>query len=351
MRLADTVLPDSLSGEELAEALRALRGSVLRQEIYAVDGTTSQDRPYRVTERNYTLELLQPRAGNRHAVFFVHARETLDFAYERAHYLIESAGGVVERADPRVTHDVVLAVDPFGNLLRRATVGYGRRYPAADVDPRLDPTTQAVVTAEQQRLHVTVTELGYTNSIDTSEAYRAPLACESRTFELVHVQPAASDPGVTNLFGFAELAAAVQAAGDGGHDLPYEDVDAAGASTPVPYRRLLEHSRTLFSRDDLTGPLQLGWLDPLALRYERYRLALTPGLLGACTATACLTQSRSSRSADTCAAASRPSTGGFRAGDGSTRRTPRSCRPRNWRTPARTSSCRIASTTSSATAR
>src|SRR6185295_6785484 len=37
--LDDTVLPDGLTLDEEREACRALRGSMLRQEIYALDGT------------------------------------------------------------------------------------------------------------------------------------------------------------------------------------------------------------------------------------------------------------------------------------------------------------------------
>ena len=37
------------------------------------------------------------------------------------------------RADPRITHDLVLAIDDYGNPLRSASAAYGRRFP----DPAL----------------------------------------------------------------------------------------------------------------------------------------------------------------------------------------------------------------------
>lgn len=40
------------------DALRALRGRILRTELYAVDGTTRADRPYTVTERAYDVRLV-----------------------------------------------------------------------------------------------------------------------------------------------------------------------------------------------------------------------------------------------------------------------------------------------------
>ena len=133
--LEDTILPDTiflsdgtrvpftLSAEEEREACRALKGSILRQEIYALDGTDKEDRPYSVSERNYTIELLQMQGPNKHAVFFTHPRETIDFHYERV--LLEITGQKL--ADPRVSHKITLEVDKFGNVLRSVAIGYPRR--------------------------------------------------------------------------------------------------------------------------------------------------------------------------------------------------------------------------------
>src|SRR5437867_4270176 len=134
MRLADTILPTAIrladgrrvgytaSPEEAREACRALRGAILRREIYAQDGTDAADRPYSIAESNYTIEVLQPQGANRYAVFFTHARETVDFRYERKLY--DVAGRTL--ADPRVSHSVTLDVDAFGNALRTAAIVYGR---------------------------------------------------------------------------------------------------------------------------------------------------------------------------------------------------------------------------------
>ena len=40
MLLPDTILPNDLTLVERREATRALKGSVLRQEVYAIDGTS-----------------------------------------------------------------------------------------------------------------------------------------------------------------------------------------------------------------------------------------------------------------------------------------------------------------------
>ena len=95
MLLPDSVLPATIklsddstpaynmTGEETREACRALRGSILRQEVYANDGSEAAGRPYTVSERNYTIEVYQPKGRNKYAVFLTHARETIDFHYER----------------------------------------------------------------------------------------------------------------------------------------------------------------------------------------------------------------------------------------------------------------------------
>ena len=294
MLLDDTALPTTLrlpdgtrqsfmlSAYEAQEACRSLKGSILRQEIYAQDGTEAQDRPYSVSEYNYTIELLQPHGINRHAVFYTHARETIDFHYERALFTVENQ----QVADPRVTHTMVLAADLFGNVTQSVAIAYGRRY--ADPDPRLSSDD---VLKQQKTLYI-YTENHYTNAIPVnqdpaslllSDAYRVPLLCDTCTYELIQV---ASDanlpqvvPQVTNRLSFATLSGMVQTASDGHHELYYEDIDATGATTEGTWRRPLEHSRSLYRRNDLSSALPLGVLESMAVPFESYRLAFTPGLI------------------------------------------------------------------------
>ncbi|MDT7808809.1 MAG: hypothetical protein QOJ70_2622 [Acidobacteriota bacterium] len=283
MRLDDTVLPGSvklkdgsrvprtLSADETAEAHRALKGSVLRTEVYALDNIEESDRPYSVSERNYTIELLQPRDANQHAVFLVHPREAVEFHYERKLY--DAANGKL--ADPRVSHSMTLAVDGFGNVLRTVAIAYGRR--REDADPLLTTADKQ----KQSHALITCSDYGYTNGVEEPDAYRTPLLCESRTYELYNVAPTASHQDVTNLFNFDEIAAVMQTAGDGQHDVQYENHDASAIPQGAPRRRLIECERSIFRSDDLTGPLALGTLESLALGFNIYRLAFTPGLIAA----------------------------------------------------------------------
>ena len=71
--------------EEEHEACRHLKGAMLRKEVYADDARPGASveqiqcarPPYTVTEQNFTVLALQPRAANRHAVFFTHACEVI----------------------------------------------------------------------------------------------------------------------------------------------------------------------------------------------------------------------------------------------------------------------------------
>src|SRR4029453_7737663 len=89
--LPDTTLPAGLTPDEEREACRALKGSMLRHEVYADDAGPDADAdrvrrsraPYTVTEQTFTVRAVQPRGANRHAVFHVHPCEALTHHYER----------------------------------------------------------------------------------------------------------------------------------------------------------------------------------------------------------------------------------------------------------------------------
>ncbi len=270
MALGEPPLPEGLAADEERAACRALRGSVLRREVYAVDGTWSEDRPYVVEERSYMLRLVQRRAGHRPPVFLSHPREALVFEYER-HFV--DVGGV-RRADPRVAHSLTLDADDFGNPLTTASVAYGRR--TSDPDPVLTDEDRR----EQGRTRVTFTASAFTNSVDLADAYRPPAPHETRVFELHNAGPCATISGITNLFRPDELRGLIAAASDGSHDLLYQDVEGSGIDrgSAAPFRRLIDHVRVTYRRNDLASALPAGSLESLALPFDTRRLALTPSL-------------------------------------------------------------------------
>ncbi|MDH5496076.1 MAG: hypothetical protein OEY12_01355 [Nitrospira sp.] len=251
--LDDTVLPLGLTLEEEREACRSLKGAMLRQEVYALDGTEKEAHPYVVTEQNFTIRMLQPEGTNRYAVFFTHAREALTYQYER------------NPDDPRVGHALTLEVDEFGNVIKSAAVGYGRRRP--------DSTLSAEDQAKQAQILITYSENTFTNTIELDDAYRTPLPAEMRSYELTGLEL----PTDQNRFSLDD----VREAGTNSISLPYEEEPSAGQQ-----RRLIEHVRTLYRPNDLglsqnnpVSLLALGRVESLALSGEAYKLALTPGLI------------------------------------------------------------------------
>ncbi|MGI5241939.1 SpvB/TcaC N-terminal domain-containing protein [Dactylosporangium sp. CA-139066] len=245
--LPDAVLPDGLSLDEEREARRALRGSMLRQEVYGEDGSPVAAVPYTVTEQRFTVRLVRPRGANRHAVFLTHPREALTHHHDR------------DADDPRVEHTLTLEVDEFGNVLKRAVAAYGRR-PAAAGLAALDPPDRA----RQTTTLVTYTEHRFTNAVATPDTYRTPAEAESTVYELTGFTPTGPD----GRFRAADLLGAAPV------EVPFEAEPAAG-----PCRRRVEHLRTVYRRDDLAGLLPLGTQETLALAGDTYKLAFTPGLL------------------------------------------------------------------------
>jgi RHS repeat-associated protein len=237
--------PSSMSPQERREAQRACKGITLRQEVYGLDDIAGVSTvPYSASEHSYFIQQLQPLDGNPYAAFLITESESITYSYER------------NSKDPRVTQTLNTAFDGYGNILESASVAYPRQPGVLGLPPR--------VQAEQQKLLITYAVAGYSNDSIAPAAYRLRNLCETSSFELTGVLPSAS------------------------YFTPAEIHEAFAACTPLAFegtpngsaqKRLLKHTRTLFLREDLTGPLPLGQMSPLGLAYESYRLAYTASLL------------------------------------------------------------------------
>ncbi|HCU51747.1 MAG TPA: hypothetical protein DGG94_18435, partial [Micromonosporaceae bacterium] len=241
MSQRNSVLPTGLSAAEERDATRALRGTPLRQEVYALDGSAKEPLPFHVVEHRFAVRRLQPR------VYLPHPCETVVSQHERTLYEVNGQ----QVPDPRVTQELILDVDDWGNVLRSASIGYGRQHPGAGGDSRLPSWAAQALRVDQTRRHIVVTVHGYTNFIDTPSGYRAPVRYQSRGFELSSThQPAG----------------------------PLLTADELQAMDVPESRKLLGHQLTLLRGNDLSGPLGAGVQESLSLPYETYALALTPGL-------------------------------------------------------------------------
>ncbi|HEV7235491.1 MAG TPA: RHS repeat-associated core domain-containing protein, partial [Ktedonobacteraceae bacterium] len=196
-----------------------------------------------MTQHNYEVNILQPMEEQRHAVFLSHEKETLVFNFER------------NPLDPRIHHTINILMDDFGNILETVSLAYGRKAPDSLLPTDADR-------AQQTNPYFTYLVNAYTTLIDAND-YRLPVLCDTQTWELN-----APAPSKTFYMG-AELKACFDAAA----------VKLYEQSTAVNEKRKIKQSRTLFLKNDLSGPMPLGKLDTRALSYENYQLAFTPTLL------------------------------------------------------------------------
>ena len=95
--------------------------------------------------------------------------------------------------------------------------------------------------------------------------YRIGVPLETRSYELTGLAPAADA-----LLSFD----AVLAAANGAAAIPYE-----AAPDGSVQKRLLAQARSIYSRDNLSGPLPFGQVESLALPWNGYAKAFTPALL------------------------------------------------------------------------
>lgn len=250
--LPDAVLTDHtgapLQNEAPAiyrEAARACKSMLLRQEVYAPDGTDKAAFPYTVTENNCHIRMMQPATTNRPAVFMVTESESMQYSYER------------EPADPRITHSLILQRDEYGNSLQTASVVYGRS--------NADTSLPAEISAEQTTGHVLINECRYTNDINTAGDYRLRVMAESLTYETKGLLP---DGRYYTVEGLNDQLSGMAV-------LSYHENVAAGQRA----MRLMAQQRTLFARDATGSPLPLYQLHARGLVYEKYNLVFTGALL------------------------------------------------------------------------
>lgn len=246
-----------LSHTEWREAFRACKGMTLRQEIFALDapatGATTdelkkQGSPFSVATHNCHIELLQPRHGNRFAVFIVKESEAVTYHYER------------NTSDPRIAHTLNIRFDELGNVLESASVVYPRKIN--------DPSLPADIQLKQQTGYITCSEVKLTNDVITPHEYCLRKGAETKSWELKGIAK------ITPLYTPADFADILNTS----QLIAYQELDFV----PPPgttSRRLLEHTRSLFYKNDLAGPLPLYTIEVPAISYESYQLAYTPDML------------------------------------------------------------------------
>ena len=166
--LDDTVLPAGLTRGRRARGLPRAQGlDAAPGGLRARRHGARQQHPYTVTEQNFTIRRAAARGGQP-------PRACSSPTPARPSATTTSA----IPADPRVSHALTLEVDDFGNVLKSAAIGYGRRQP--------DPALSRGRSGQAERdFCITYTENGFTNrdrrwTTPTARRCRA----RARTYEL-----------------------------------------------------------------------------------------------------------------------------------------------------------------------
>lgn len=139
--IAETV---SRTGDPLQfrHALRSLRGSVLRTELYALDGSPNSDKPYTVTESLHDvreIEAADPGAENRLRIFFPFQIATRTTQWERG-------------SDPMTQCSFTMAYDEYGLPQSQQAVAVPRgRDPLVNRDAAGEPYLSTYSTPEYAR--------------------------------------------------------------------------------------------------------------------------------------------------------------------------------------------------------
>ncbi|WP_292294519.1 toxin TcdB middle/C-terminal domain-containing protein, partial [Marivita sp.] len=267
----DGTLPDDLTDEEARQASRALRGAVLREEVYALDGSDREHLPYSVAERRQEVRRLQPMGRNQSAVFLAFDVESLVFSYDRQIVHVDGdrlvdadRPGAVPRLDPRISHSLALEHDRFGTALKSVQIGYPRRF--------TDPGAPEDVRIAQADTKIVLNETDVTNELDDSDARRTPATWQSTSYELTGYRPSGK-------YGFFRRKDFVRQ-GQGARPEIVRDADISFEMAPEDgrTRRLLARQRTLFRRDDLDGPLPVAVQGARGLVHEGFALATTDSI-------------------------------------------------------------------------
>ncbi|KAF2210000.1 hypothetical protein CERZMDRAFT_7770, partial [Cercospora zeae-maydis SCOH1-5] len=150
-----------LTVEETRQAIYALRGTILRQEISADLSGSHRSIPFTITDRCSNVKVLQRHfKADIPIVAFVGNRESIVTTLEQQH-----------RIAARVAHDVVIKRDQYGRAIEEAQIHYARR----DTDGDLSTVDQKI----QSTTSIRYSKTTFTNSVDVpGRAYRLPKPLE-----------------------------------------------------------------------------------------------------------------------------------------------------------------------------
>lgn len=248
-RLTEAVFQEQLDfyGKTFEDGFRTLAGQTLRQEIFAVSREGQRaEHPFQVTQNTYRIRQLQPARGDDDACYDFYLSEALVHEYEQ------------DPHDPRVTHNLTLDVDGYGNATSGCAVAYPRRDAIADA---LD---------EQRRQYISVSTDEFIN-IDEPHRLETGIPIESKAYEMAWPQ---TESG--SLLAYDTVRTGVTAA--------LADVrqvhEPLPADTETHRARLIQWQRLFYWNDAHTTVLPPGDVGPKTLLHHQESACFTNDLVG-----------------------------------------------------------------------
>lgn len=250
-KLPDIIFPKGIPSEEIRESARAMKGVMLRQEIYALDETDKAEHPYTVTESSFKIQRLQEKGANKHGVFFTTQEESLVYHYER------------EATDPRVAQTANLEIDEYGNVIHAASIVYPRR--GAGHPP------------EQQERFITSQQTVLKHIAQELDNLRLNVPIESKAYRW-------SIPDDLNeRLSIETLRLAIlegkKIKANGNEELVIEALIQADFNASIFQKRLLNHTQITYYDEDLNVEKSFRDINVLAIPFQTYTLAYTPAIL------------------------------------------------------------------------
>lgn len=225
-----SAIPKDLDKSHVYDAYRALKGRLLRTEVYGIDQSSASDKPYTVFESSYdVMEVKKAKNAEKPPIVLVRTRESVTAHHER------------QTADVRVDHELVLETNLYGDITKILHLRYGKE---------TSVLSKTETRAAQEKHHITYTESLYTNAIaDEPDDYYKPLPASKRVF-YIECPPTAQTFDVEKF-----RSKGIQA---------MEGTVSTGPQTKTYYR----------SRD-LTHRLEFGTLESFSVLDREFQLAMT----------------------------------------------------------------------------
>ncbi|HEX7902458.1 MAG TPA: SpvB/TcaC N-terminal domain-containing protein [Chitinophagaceae bacterium] len=228
----------------LMQAYFALKGNLIRKEVYADDNTPDSCNPYTVSESNMEVVLIQPADEKQHAVFLVHARESITYNYER------------NPLDPTVQQDFILETDLLCGLAKKTCTIFLPRRLLGDIVHKVYP--------EQKLIKANAGWSDYIDTKDTDPYRWRGVEYKDRQFEIFNL-----DAGTEKYFSFndvkTQLAEAFQ------NIVKYEGDLTEGKLQA----RQLTWNNTYFWNEDQTDVLSLSYIACRGLLHHSEQASFT----------------------------------------------------------------------------